>query len=112
MTVAPEPLDSRDRIAGLKKGLHIIEAIDAAHPRLSATERGERCGMTVFKSLAGPCKTSLQNDQFSPRRRFHHWVWLTTVNTTAAKMTAERGVVKNSVTNNHPSLLVAIMAWR
>ena len=112
MTVAPEPLDSRDRIAGLKKGLHIIEAIDAAHPRLSATERGERYGMTVFKSLAGPCKTSLQNDQFSPRRRFHHCVWLTKVNTTAARMIAERGVVKNSVTNNHPSLLVAIMAWR
>jgi IclR family pca regulon transcriptional regulator len=46
MTVAPEPLDPRDWIAGLEKGLHIIEAFDAAHPRLSATEMGERCGMT------------------------------------------------------------------
>ena len=81
-------------------------------PCLSATEKGERFGMTVFKSLAGPCKTSLQTDQFSPRRRLHHCVWLTKVNTTAARIIAERGVVKNSVTNNHPSLLVAIMAWR
>ena len=112
MTIAPAPLDSRDWIAGLKKGLHITETFNAAHPCLSATEKGERCGMTVFKSLAGPCKTSLQTDQFSPRRRLHHCVWLTKVNTTAARIIAERGVVKNSVTNNHPSLLVAIMAWR
>ena len=40
------PLDTRDWIAGLEKGLAVIEAFDAAHPRLSATEAGERCGMT------------------------------------------------------------------
>jgi len=39
-------LDARDWIAGLEKGLHIIEAFDAAHPRLTATEAGVRCGMT------------------------------------------------------------------
>lgn len=39
-------LDPRDWIAGLEKGLHIIEAFDAAHTRLTATEMGERCGMT------------------------------------------------------------------
>ena len=39
-------LDARDWIAGLEKGLHIIEAFDAAHPRLTATEAGARCGMT------------------------------------------------------------------
>ena len=36
------PLDTRDWIAGLEKGLAVIEAFDAAHPRLSATEAGER----------------------------------------------------------------------
>ncbi len=41
-----ETLDARDWIAGLEKGLHIIEAFDAEHPRLTATEMGARCGMT------------------------------------------------------------------
>jgi hypothetical protein len=67
MTVAPEPLDSRDRIAGLKKGLHIIEAFDAAHPRLSATEMGEHCGMTVFKSLADVAVLELLDNICKPR---------------------------------------------
>ena len=39
-------LDARDWIAGLEKGLSIIEAFDAAHPRLTATEAGVRCTMT------------------------------------------------------------------
>lgn len=39
-------LDARDWIAGLEKGLHIIEAFDAAHTRMTATETGARCGMT------------------------------------------------------------------
>ncbi len=46
MSSSQEALDPRDWIAGLEKGLHIIEAFDAAHPRLTATEMGERCGMT------------------------------------------------------------------
>ena len=41
-----ETLDPRDWIAGLEKGLHIIEAFDAAHTRMTATEMGARCGMT------------------------------------------------------------------
>lgn len=41
MTLAPQ-----DWIAGLEKGLAVIEAFDAAHPRLTATEAGVRCGMT------------------------------------------------------------------
>ena len=40
------PLDKRDWIAGLEKGLSIIEAFDAAHTRLTATEAGARCHMT------------------------------------------------------------------
>ncbi len=39
-------LNPQDWIAGLKKGLAVIEAFDAAHPRLTATEAGARCGMT------------------------------------------------------------------
>lgn len=39
-------LDKRDWIAGLEKGLSIIEAFDDANPRLTASQAGERCGMT------------------------------------------------------------------
>jgi IclR family pca regulon transcriptional regulator len=39
-------LERRDWIAGLEKGLTIIEAFNAAHPRLTASEAGERCGLT------------------------------------------------------------------
>lgn len=42
---APE-LDKRDWIAGLEKGLSIIECFDDANPRLTASQAGERCGMT------------------------------------------------------------------
>ncbi len=43
---ATQPLDKRDWIAGLEKGLSIIETFDDAHPRLTASQAGERCGMT------------------------------------------------------------------
>ena len=39
-------LDKRDWIAGLEKGLSIIEAFDDAHPRQTASQAGERCAMT------------------------------------------------------------------
>jgi IclR family pca regulon transcriptional regulator len=42
----PAPLDKRDWIAGLEKGLSIIEAFDDANPRLTASQTGQRCGMT------------------------------------------------------------------
>ena len=40
------PLLAHEWIAGLEKGLGVIEAFDADHPRMTATEAGERCGMT------------------------------------------------------------------
>lgn len=40
------PLDKRDWIAGLEKGLSIIECFDDANPRLTASQAGERCGLT------------------------------------------------------------------
>lgn len=40
------PLDKRDWIAGLEKGLSIIETFDDANPRLTATQAGQRCGIT------------------------------------------------------------------
>ena len=40
------PLLAHEWIAGLEKGLTVIEAFDAHHPRMTATEAGERCGMT------------------------------------------------------------------
>lgn len=47
--VAPAPgsgLQRRDWIAGLEKGLAILEAFDDAHPRMTAAQMGERVGMT------------------------------------------------------------------
>lgn len=42
----PSGLDKRDWIAGLEKGLSIIEAFDDAHSRLTAAQAGTRCGLT------------------------------------------------------------------
>lgn len=46
MLAPREPLDTRDWIAGLEKGLAVIEAFDAEHTRMTATDAGVRCGMT------------------------------------------------------------------
>jgi len=43
---ASSTLDKRDWIAGLEKGLSIIECFDDANPRLTASQAGVRCGMT------------------------------------------------------------------
>ncbi|WP_234267426.1 IclR family transcriptional regulator domain-containing protein [Hydrogenophaga sp. NFH-34] len=40
------PLEKRDWIAGLEKGLVVIEAFDDQHPRLTASQAGTRCGLT------------------------------------------------------------------
>jgi len=39
-------LDRRDWIAGLQRGLQVIEAFDDAHSRMTAAEAGARIGMT------------------------------------------------------------------
>lgn len=39
-------MDRRDWIAGLEKGLSIIESFDDEHPRLTASQAGQRCGLT------------------------------------------------------------------
>lgn len=39
-------LDRRDWIAGLEKGLAVIEVFDDQHPRLTASQAGARCGLT------------------------------------------------------------------
>ncbi len=39
-------LERRDWIAGLEKGLAIIESFDDANPRMTPSQAGERCGMT------------------------------------------------------------------
>lgn len=46
MATAPLELERRDWIAGLEKGLSIIEAFDADHSRMTATQVGQRCGLT------------------------------------------------------------------
>jgi len=42
----PPHLAARDWIAGLERGLSIIETFDEAHPRLSAPQVALRCGLT------------------------------------------------------------------
>ncbi|RZJ08177.1 MAG: 4-hydroxyphenylpyruvate dioxygenase [Haliea sp.] len=42
----PSGLAQRDWIAGLQKGLAIIECFDDANPRLTASQAGARCGLT------------------------------------------------------------------
>jgi IclR family pca regulon transcriptional regulator len=42
----PFPIDPRDLIAGLGRGLAVIEAFDDEHPRLTATQAGQRVGIT------------------------------------------------------------------
>ena len=46
MTEPRTPLLAHEWIAGLEKGLTVIEAFDAEHPRMTATEVGRRCGIT------------------------------------------------------------------
>ena len=46
LTETPPALDKRDWIAGLEKGLSIIESFDDANPRLTASQAGQRCGLT------------------------------------------------------------------
>lgn len=43
---AAAPLDKRDWIAGLEKGLTLIETFDDANPRQTASQAGQRCGLT------------------------------------------------------------------
>lgn len=42
----PPELDRRDWIAGLERGIGIIESFDDAHPRMTASEVGQRCDLT------------------------------------------------------------------
>ncbi len=46
MTDPSPALAAHEWIAGLEKGLSVIEAFDADHPRMSATEVGRRCNLT------------------------------------------------------------------
>jgi hypothetical protein len=39
-------LQRRDWIAGLEKGLTLLQAFDEDHPRLTASQAGQRCGLT------------------------------------------------------------------
>lgn len=45
-SLLPPSFDKRNWIAGLEKGLSVIEAFDDANPRLTSSQAGERCGMT------------------------------------------------------------------
>ena len=46
MSTETSALNKRDWIAGLEKGLQLIEAFDDAHARMTASQAAERCGLT------------------------------------------------------------------
>ena len=46
MAESKPTIAARDLIAGLGRGLRLIEAFDDAHPRLGASEAATRTGMT------------------------------------------------------------------
>jgi IclR family transcriptional regulator, pca regulon regulatory protein len=46
MEVTPFPIDHKDLIEGLGKGLRVIEAFDDDHPRLTPSEAATRAGLT------------------------------------------------------------------
>jgi len=39
-------MDKKDWIAGLDKGLTMLQTFDEHNPRLTATQAGQRCGLT------------------------------------------------------------------
>jgi IclR family pca regulon transcriptional regulator len=45
-SLLPEGLDKRDWIAGLDRGLSLIQTFDEANSRQTATQAGQRCGLT------------------------------------------------------------------
>lgn len=69
------PIDPKDLIAGLGKGLRVIESFDEQHPRLTPTEAGQRAGITrtaarrYLLSLAhfGYCGTDGKRYWLQPR---------------------------------------------
>jgi IclR family pca regulon transcriptional regulator len=46
VSVSTPTLDKRDWIAGLEKGLGIIESFDGANPRMTVSQAAARCGLT------------------------------------------------------------------
>jgi IclR family pca regulon transcriptional regulator len=45
-TAASEALQPKDLVEGLAKGLRVIESFGDEHPRLTATQCAQRCGVT------------------------------------------------------------------
>jgi IclR family pca regulon transcriptional regulator len=46
MQISPLGMDKKDWIAGLEKGLAMLQTFDEHNPRLTATQAGQRCGLT------------------------------------------------------------------
>ena len=65
-------LDKRDWIAGLEKGLRIIEAFNDAHPRLTASTASRRTGIT--RSAARRYLLTLQHLGYVESDGQHFWL--------------------------------------
>ena len=63
-------IDRKDLIAGLGKGLRVIEAFDDDHPRLSPSEAGVRAGITrtAARRYLLSCRTCNGSRCKAPRR--------------------------------------------
>ncbi len=72
MDEAVFPIDSKDLIEGLGKGLRVIEAFDDDHPRLTPSETAERTGIT--RTAARRYLLSLAHFGYSATDGKHFWL--------------------------------------
>lgn len=83
----------------------------AASGPLSYPIRPSRAANLTLQGVLGPGADRAPG--YLPyRQRLYQPVWLTTVKTSAARIRADSGVVKNSVTNRPTSSPVESMVWR
>lgn len=63
---------ARDWIAGLERGISVIEVFDEEHPRLSASQVGERCGLA--RTAARRYLLTLEHMGFVATDGKHYWL--------------------------------------
>ena len=72
MLKVSESLQARDWIAGLERGLSVIEAFDENHSRMTAQQVGDRCGLT--RTAARRYLLTLQHLGYVSADAKHFWL--------------------------------------
>lgn len=72
MAAAPTVPRNKDRIAGLAKGLRLLEAFDAAHARLTVTEAARRVDISL--AAARRCLLTLCELGYAQTDGKHYWL--------------------------------------